>query len=153
MEVLIKKLHKDAVIPAKAHGDDFCYDCVATSCVEIAPNVYKYGLGFALQMVVAPILKSGIRINEHSFSVDLRARSSIWRTGMVLSNGVGTIDEGYRGEVSAVFYHVMPDMPKYKVGDRICQIHFNATSNIDFILTDQLDKTERGVGGYGSTGA
>lgn len=49
MLVNIKKLHKDAVVPFKAHEDDFCYDMVAVSEEEIAPNVWKYGLGVAIQ--------------------------------------------------------------------------------------------------------
>lgn len=50
MEVLLKKLHKSASIPQKAHPSDFCYDCVAISEEEIAPNVWKYGLGIAFQI-------------------------------------------------------------------------------------------------------
>ena len=50
MEVKIKKLHKDALIPFKTYQSDFCYDVVAVSEEEVAPNVWKYGLGFALQI-------------------------------------------------------------------------------------------------------
>ena len=85
-------------------------------------------------------------------SLDLRPRSSIWKTGMVLSNAVGTIDELYRGEVSAVFYHVFPDMPRYRVGDRIGQIKLGITLPLEFEKVDELGRTLRGDGGYGSTG-
>jgi dUTP pyrophosphatase len=71
---------------------------------------------------------------------------------MILSNCEGTIDELYRGEVSAVFYHVMPNMPRYKVGDRICQIKLGWTERLEFNEVDELDDTVRGDGGYGSTG-
>jgi dUTP pyrophosphatase len=71
---------------------------------------------------------------------------------MVLSNCIGTIDESYTGEVSAVFYHIMPNMPKYEVGDRIGQIKIGVTFPIEFVEVDELDKTARGDGGYGSTG-
>ena len=50
MKVKFKRLHRDSVIPFKKHAGDFCYDCVAVTEQEIAPNVWKYGLGFALQM-------------------------------------------------------------------------------------------------------
>ena len=50
MEVKIKKTRPDAVIPYKTHSSDFCYDCVAISEEEIAPNVWKYGLGLAFQI-------------------------------------------------------------------------------------------------------
>ena len=71
---------------------------------------------------------------------------------MVLSNSVGTVDEPYRGEISAVFYHVMPNMPRYKVGDKVCQLHISTTERIDFELVEELTPTNRGCNGYGSTG-
>ena len=145
VNVKIKFLHPDAEFPSKAHMDDFCYDCVAVSEEEIAPNVWKYGLGFALQL--AEFREEGI-----NYGFTIRPRSSVWKTGMVLSNSVGTIDDGYTGELSAVFYHVMPDMPRYKVGNRICQLHFDGCCGISFRQCDTLTETKRGVTGYGSTG-
>lgn len=57
----------------------------------------------------------------------------------------------YTGEISAVFYHVMPNMPRYKVGDKIVQFHLETSDNIMFVETDELNKTERGDNGYGSS--
>ncbi len=93
-------------------------------------------------------------IKHHcSFGFSVRPRSSVWKTGMVLSNCIGTIDEGYTGEISAVFYHVMPNMERYHVGDRVAQLHFDRTDKyLDFREVDELDETERGDDGYGSTG-
>ena len=71
---------------------------------------------------------------------------------MVLSNSVGTIDEEYTGEISVIMYHVLPDMPKYDIGDRICQLKIGITSRMEFLEVDSLDNTVRGDGGYGSTG-
>lgn len=149
MEVKIKKTHPDAVIPYKTHKEDYCYDCVAVSEEEVAPNVWKYGLGLAFQIERAEHLQ---HVSDIIFSIDARPRSSVWKTGMILSNCEGTIDELYRGEVSAVFYHVMPNMPRYKVGQRVVQIKLGATLPIEFVEVDELDETERGVNGYGSTG-
>lgn len=147
MKVKFKQLHENAVIPFKTHERDFCYDCIATSCEEIASNVYKYGLGFALEIV-------DNRKHEGSIlSIDVRPRSSIYKTGMVLSNSQGTIDEPYRGEICAVFYHVLPNMPKYEVGDKICQIKLGVTGKMDFEVVDELSSTERNDGGFGSTGS
>ena len=148
MIVKVKKTDPNAVIPFKTHDSDFCYDVVATSCEEIAPNVYKYGIGLAFQMEKG--WATGVYNGQ--FSIDLRPRSSVWKTGMVLSNCVGTIDEDYRGEVSAVFYHVMPNMPKYEVGDRIGPIKIGEALNVEFVEVDNLSDTARGAGGYGSTG-
>lgn len=149
MNVKIKKLHPDARIPEKSHNDDFCYDCYAVSEEEVAPNIWRYGLGFALQIERDDISES----NKSWIIIDIdgRARSSIWKTGMLLANSIATVDEGYTGEIMAVFYHVMPNMPRYKVGDKILQIHLNVTEPIHFIEVDELTATERGDGGFGST--
>lgn len=163
MKVRFKKLHPDAVVPFKTYPEDFCYDVVATSEQEIAPNVWKYGIGLAFEIEGKPedlvveneFGKELLRIQQDrdwNVSIDLRPRSSIYKTGMVLSNAVGTIDELYRGEVSAIFYHVFTEMPRYRVGDRIGQIKLGFTLPIEFEEVDELGRTLRGDGGYGSTG-
>lgn len=163
MKVRFKRLHPDAVVPFKTYPEDFCYDVVATSEQEIAPNVWKYGIGLAFEIEGKPddlvvedeFGKELLRIpqgRDWNVSLDLRPRSSIYKTGMVLSNAVGTVDDLYRGEVSAVFYHVFPDMPRYRVGDRIGQIKLGFTLPIEFEEVDELGDTARGDGGYGSTG-
>ena len=148
MKVKVKKLNENAVIPFKTYEKDFCYDVVAVSEEEVAPNVWKYGIGLAFQ-----IDKESLFGHRYlNLSIDLRPRSSVWKTGMVLSNCVGTIDELYTGEVSAVFYHVFPNMERYKVGQRIGQIKIGITTPIEFVVVDELDETERNSGSYGSTG-
>jgi dUTP pyrophosphatase len=168
MKVKVKKLHPDAVVPFKTHKEDFCYDCVATSCEEIAPNVYKYGLGLAFEIERGlerlgkvylfadnrfPYKKLNLDISDTpaNLSLDFRPRSSIYKTGMVLANATGTVDELFRGEVCAIFYHVMPNMMRYEVGDKIIQCKLGITLPIEFVETKELSKTERGVGGFGST--
>lgn len=172
MEVKIKKLHKDAVIPFKTYDSDFCYDVVATSEEEIAPNVWKYGLGFALQIErgneaylngVGEVERNGYSLyfedkyfdlsrSPLNLSIDIRPRSSVWRTGMVLSNCEGTVDENFTNEISAVFYHILPNMPRYKVGDKIGQLKIGATFPIRFKEVEELEERDRGMKGYGSTG-
>lgn len=163
MKVRFKKLHPDAVVPFKTYPEDFCYDVVATSEQEIAPNVWKYGIGLAFEIQGKPedlvveneFGKELLRIQQDrdwNVSIDLRPRSSIYKTGMVLSNAVGTVDDLYRGEVSAIFYHVFTEMPRYRVGDRIGQIKLGFTVPIEFEEVDELGRTLRGDGGYGSTG-
>lgn len=172
IKIKLKKLHPNAALPIKARCDDFCYDVVAVSEEEVAPNVWCYGLGFAYEFDW-PDLKSSVKdtidpdfyrpVDESvssgeyknliNISIDFRPRSSVWKTGMILSNCVGTLDEGYRGEVKAVFYHVMPNMPRYKVGDRIGQIKIGFTVPVEFEFVDEIDmNTDRGQGGFGSTG-
>lgn len=166
MKLKVKKVDNNAHLPVKSKNGDFCYDVWATSCEEIAPNVYKYGIGLAFEMVRGKeeiefydknSCSSGKNINIKNsplnISIDFRPRSSVWKTGMVLSNCEGTIDEGYRNQVFAIFYHVMPNMPKYEVGERIGQIKIGFTVPIEFEEVDELDmNTERGLGGFGSSG-
>lgn len=173
MKIKFKRYNENAVIPQKAYDKDFCYDLVAVSEEEIAPNVWKYGFGFGLQIKrQTEVVEFGLVINDRygncygrkndriidfeqsplNLSLDIRSRSSVWKTGMVLSNCTGTVDEGYTNEISAVFYHVMPDMPRYKVGDRVAQMKVGVTFPIEFEVVEELSKTERGNGGFGSTG-
>lgn len=160
MKVKLKKMDEKAVTPFKKYETDFCYDMVAVSEEEIAPNVWKYRLGLAMQVErgIEEIIKVkkykeyfDFLFSEIKLSIDIRARSSVWKTGMVLSNCIGTVDEDFTGEVSAVFYHLFTNMPRYKVGDRVCQMKIGFTLPIEFEYVDELSKTERADGGYGST--
>lgn len=163
MIVKTLKFHPDARIPEKAYDKDFCYDVYAVSEEELAPGVYKYGigLGFQIERGSEPVFfneANGIAkcvdlsICPLNLSIDFRPRSSVWKTGMVLSNCTGTVDEGYINEISAVFYHVLPSMPRYKVGDKIGQIKIGVTFPIEFREVEELEPTERGLRGYGSSG-
>lgn len=169
MKVKVLKTHPKAVLPKKAYADDFCYDVVAVTEEEVAPNVWKYGLGLAFQIEREPetiVMSTCMHGGKEKFhctnmdfsrspinlSIDLRPRSSVWKTGMVLSNCEGTIDESYIGEVSAVFYHINQELPRYKVGERIGQIKIGLTLPIEFELVSELKETTRGAGAYGSTG-
>lgn len=163
-KALYHKASKEkSIFPFKEHDSDFCYDVVATSREEVAPNVYKYGIGLAFQIergrepfeITDGVLSySPINFNYSpiNLSIDFRPRSSVWKSGMVLANCQGTIDEDYCGEVAAIFYDLLPDMPNYEVGDKIGQIKIGATFPIEFVEVSNLDSTERGDGGFGSTG-
>lgn len=167
MKVKLKKLHEDAKLPYKAKDGDFCYDVYAVSETEVAPNVWRYGLGFAYEIVrdCVTIVENnsgsvkfiGLEIDLSksplNIDIDFRPRSSVWKTGMVLSNCEGSLDEFYRGEAMAVYYHVFPQMERYHVGDRIGQIKLGITIPLEFEWSDEINMdTERGKGGFGSTG-
>lgn len=110
MIVKFKRFHKDAKIPTQAYDKDFCVDLYAVSEEEIAPNVWKYGFGFGLQIERDnEIIEKGISYSDKSYeliggkeirfdnspiklSIDIRPRSSVWKTGMVLSNSAGTVN-------------------------------------------------------------
>lgn len=165
MKVWYKKTNAKASVPAQAYDKDFCYDVVATSEEEVAPGIWKYGIGLAFEIdrsafqTVALVVGDRSLILGADFSksplhlcIEFRPRSSVWETGMILSNCVGTVDELYRGEVSAVFYHLFKDRPRYKVGQKIGQICLVASLPMEFVEADKLSKTVRGKKGYGSSG-
>ena len=151
MNILIKGKHENFVIPFKSHERDFCYDCVAVSKTYIDDNRIQYGLGFSLEIDPEDPMYESMK-DDFIFSFDFRPRSSIHKTGLILANSLITGDELYTGEYQVVFYRFDKSMPEYNIGDRICQMKIGMTPKIDFEIVDKLDITERGAGGFGSTG-
>lgn len=151
MNILIKGKHENFVIPFKSHERDFCYDCVAVSKTYIDDNRIQYGLGFSLEIDTEDPMHESMK-DDFIFSFDLRPRSSIHKTGLILSNSIGTGDEDYRGEYAVVFYNFDKSLPEYEIGDKVCQLKVGFTPIIKFTETKDLTITDRGAGGFGSTG-
>ena len=149
IKVFCKLESELASLPVKTFDRDFCYDCIAISKKEIFPNIYEYELGFSLAFDFKDLEHL---LEDYIFSFDFRARSSVWKTGLILANCVGTGDELYRGTYKAVFYHINTELPPYEVGDKIVQLKVGFTPKIEFEVVDKLDDTDRGSGGFGSTG-
>ena len=162
MKIKIKKLVEEAKLPYKKHDDDFCYDLYATSVEEVSPGVLRYHTGLAMQIVrdwekfigfdEADSWKMDFRKSPLLLSVDIRPRSSVYKTGLVLCNAEPTVDEGYTGEIQLTFYHVMKDLKPYETGDRIAQMKIGFTVPCEFEVVEELQEKERGDGGFGSTG-
>ena len=163
MKVRIQRLTDNAHVPTQAHSSDFCYDVYATSCEEIEPGIWKYSIGLAYEIERSEIDFQDLGLqwagtvytedSEVKISLDFRPRSSVWKTGLILSNCVGTLDELYRGEILAYFYEVVPGKEKYKVGDRIGQVKLGFTLPIEWEVVDEIDtNTDRGANGFGSSG-
>jgi dUTP pyrophosphatase len=79
-------------------------------------------------------------------------RSSISKTGLMLSNSCGTIDSGYRGSITFKFLIINNMQTQYEAGDRIGQIIIRKLEYVEFVEVDELGESERGAGGFGSTG-
>lgn len=162
MKVKLKKINNSARLPVKGKEGDFCHDVWAVSEEEIAPNVWRYGLGFKYEIerpkLFTPSEKSLLGytdniLDEYEISIGFKPRSSIYETGMSLVNSQGCLDEFYRGEAAAIFYHVLPKMERYHVGDKIGQIYLEIAPKVEFEFVDEINEnTERGNGGFGSTG-
>jgi dUTP pyrophosphatase len=140
MKVKIKKLSSNATIPTYAKVGDGGMDLVATSIISEEVFQITYGLGIALEI-------------PEGFVGLVFPRSSIRKTDLSLTNCVGIIDSGYRGELQATFRkHKGVASTSYVVGDRVCQIMIIPHPTIEFQEVDELSDTERGEGGFGSTG-
>lgn len=137
-KIKVKLTHPNAKIPQKSYSTDACYDIVAISKENIGNNRLVYRCGFNVEL-------------PHNTQLDIRARSSIYNTGLIMCNSIGTVDENYRGEIIVIFYHIIPELPPYEVGDRIAQIQMKSREDVKFIIVDEINETDRGVGGFGST--
>ena len=153
MKVNIKKLHPNAVIPTYAKSGDAGLDFVATKVISEETYSITFGTDIAVEI-------------PEGFVGLVFPRSSIRKYELNLSNSVGVIDSGYRGELQATFNKLfggeaMYDEMKvkeiqpnefYKVGDRVVQIMIIPHPEIQFEEVAELSNTERGEGGFGSTG-
>ena len=138
MKVNIKKLHPDAVIPKYAKSGDAGMDLTAIDVSTDQYGCFIYHTGLAVEI---PFWHVGL----------LFPRSSIYKTGQTLTNCVGVIDSGYRGEIMMKF-SLSSNGNEYQIGDRIGQLIIMPYPRVDFVEADELTETERGKGGYGSTG-
>ena len=138
---MIKKLHTDAVIPKYAKHGDAGMDLTAIWMeFDHEKKIVTYGTGLSLEI---PWWHVGL----------IYPRSSVYKKSMVLANHVGVIDSGYRGEIMFKFRVLNDDWRDiYDVGDRIGQLIITPYPRIDFVEADKLSETDRGGGGYGSTG-
>lgn len=83
----------------------------------------------------------------------LAARSGLAvKKGICLSNGIGVIDSDYRGEIGAAVINLSDEEYTIEPGERICQLMIMPFAKAEFISADALSDTERGEGGFGSTG-
>lgn len=140
MKVRIKKLYDNAVTPTKAHSTDAGCDLTACNFTTDHDGNFVYGTGIALE-----IPKGYVGL--------VFPRSSVAGVGLQLTNCVGVIDSGYRGEVLMKFRpHGRGVCNPYKVGDRIGQLIIMPYPEVTFEEAKQLSESERGEGGYGSSG-
>lgn len=139
LKVNVKKLHPDAVMPHYAHTTDCGADLTAISKTvdEYGNIVYGFGLAFEI---------------PKGYAGFIYPRSSNCRTGLWLTNHVGVIDANFRGEVTAKFSRGKDVVNEYNIGDRVAQMVIMPYPQIYYSEVYNLSETDRGKGGYGSTG-
>lgn len=152
MKVKIKKLYIDSILPTKAHATDAGYDLYAHSKSYDDNGNIVYGSGVAMEI-------------PQGYVGLVFPRSSNAKKDLILSNSVGVIDSGYRGEIMFKFKQTPQEFADasgtfvtyqytkdYRLGERIGQIIIMPYPEIEFVEVDELSDSERGTGGYGSSG-
>lgn len=140
LQVKFKKLHPSALTPCYAKQGDAGMDITATEIISEEVFQIVYGTGISVEI-------------PEGFVGLVFPRSSIRKYDLDLTNSVGVIDSGYRGEIQVTFYKRKGvASKKYEIGDRVCQIMIVPFPPVKFIEADELSDSERGTGGYGSTG-
>jgi dUTP pyrophosphatase len=138
--VKVKKLDTNAVIPSYSKIGDAGMDLTITREIENTSFSVSYGFGIAMEI-------------PKGFVGLVFPRSSVRNQDLILSNCVGVIDSGYRGELQATFKKTNGlDSLKYKVGERGAQIVILPYPQVFMTEVPELSNSERGDGGFGSTG-
>jgi len=144
MKVKIKKLHENAVVPSYAKPGDAGMDLTAISRTSDDNNNVVYGTGLAVEI-------------PEGYVGLIFPRSSNAKTDLYLTNHVGVIDSGYRGEI--MFKFRKSDCTKnyqearlYEIGDRVGQLIIIPYPAIEFEEVEDLSSSDRGTGGFGSSG-
>jgi dUTP pyrophosphatase len=148
MDVKIKKLVETAIIPKYAHDTDAGLDLTAVS-KEYKNKTFIYGTGLAIEI-------------PQGYVGLIFPRSSNYKQDLWLTNCVGVIDSGYRGEIKFMFkdlvnrndptYGVYNEGKEWEIGDRIGQLIIMPYPSINLVEVDELSDSDRGEGGFGSTG-
>ena len=140
MKIKFKKLSPIAVVPSKAHASDAGFDLTCTRFEVTNGELFTYHTDIAVEI---PDWHVGL----------LFPRSSIYKQDLLLTNSVGVVDSGYRGEVMFKFKPIAYEVKQhYQVGDRIGQLIIIPYPYIEFVEAEELSESERGAGGYGSSG-
>lgn len=140
MKIKVKKINENAVIPKYSKPGDAGLDLTAVSIVSNTTFQVIYDTGLAIEIP-----------EEHVGLIF--PRSSICNYELELSNSVGVVDSGYRGTIRFVFNKTNGiDSLKYKVGDRIGQLLILPYPEIELVEVNELNDSERGHKGFGSTG-
>lgn len=136
IKVKIKKLKDGVVLPSYAKLGDAGMDVVAVG-VKVTDKYVEYSTGLSFEV-------------PEGYVMLIFPRSSVSKKDLVLANSVGVLDSGYRGELLIRFQKFGEDI--YEVGERVAQIMVLPHPKIELEEVDCLGESERGEGGFGSSG-
>lgn len=137
----VKKLNEDAILPNYAHKGDAGLDIYSVEEYEINPGDRA-------------LVKTGIAIElPENTEAQIRPRSGLaLKHGITLLNTPGTIDEGYRGEIGVIVINLGKEAFKVTKGMKIAQMVIKPILTVEIKEIKELSDTDRGIGGFGSTG-
>jgi dUTP pyrophosphatase len=141
IDLKIKKLNELAKIPAYQTEESAGFDLHSTEEVEIRPMqrvLVHTGLSFEI---------------PKGYEVQIRPRSGLaFKQGVTVLNTPGTIDSDYRGEIKVLLINLSTENVKLSLGERVAQAVIKEVFQANFIEVEELNNTDRGAGGFGSTG-
>lgn len=139
--IKVKKLHHNAIIPTKATEGSAGWDLYALEDFTIYDHSTK-------------LVKTGIALDiPMGWEAQVRSRSSHASLGVTVANSPGTIDSDYTGEICVIMHNASVMHKHFEAGDRIAQIVFKRVPQVVLEEVDEIvKKTQRGDGGFGSTG-
>ena len=140
-KIQIKRLRDTAVIPTRGSEKAAGYDLYATANYDVAPHsTVKIGTGIS------------IALPDNSFGAIFARSGLATKKGLRPANCVGVCDSDYRGEYIVPLHNDTDEMMSIEAGERIAQLIVMPFIPVEFEEVDELDETERGAGGFGSTG-
>ena len=134
------KLNSNVVTPI--------YQTINSACVDICASEDKLLLPKTINMISTGIF---MEIPIH-YEVQIRSRSGLAMKGIFVLNSPGTIDADYRGEIKVILYNISDTEFFIQTGDRIAQMCLSRVYPIKWKIINELSETNRGTGGFGSTG-
>ena len=148
MRINITKIFRDVQLPSYAHEGD------------AGADIYAHLTGDPISSPIAKILPNqtaliptGFRMElPNGYEAQIRSRSGMAKRGLIVANSPGTIDSGYRGEVGVLILNTSDRVRFIDHGDRIAQMVVAPVTKAEFTEVGGLTDTDRGSGGFGSTG-
>lgn len=144
MKIKFTKTHPDAIEPMKMHAQDACFDLYVADIISTAtPGMFGYDTGIAVDI-------------PEGWCFKVYPRSSVKDTGLMLTNSVGIIDSGYKNSIKVFFTRVEGHPYPYQPGERCAQMMLERVEPCELeevaSVGDFVNHSNRGFGGYGSTG-
>lgn len=137
----VELVNEEAVMPFKAFPDDAGYDLILPHDIVVWPSdVEVVDLGFVIEL-------------ERGYEAQIRSRSSVAsKSKVIVVNGIGTIDAKYRGHVMVALMNLNGVKKIFKKGTKIAQMVICKLPDVELVEGNITEETDRGDGGFGSTG-